>query len=127
MQKLGEAGIACNALGGEAFLCTVCCMPCMYGNALDKAINKRDGEKKGVFDPTSGCVGVTCLSLCVGGLAPCCVGIWLRTSDIAGGSQDGLPACLAESCIICSCAPCQIHHYLTTTGDDGKAGAALSY
>ena len=114
----GFAWDTCDeAVNFRSVLASVCCAPCMYGNAMDKAWGGRRAEGDGVLAPTGPCFALTCLWLCVGGLAPCSAGIVLRTSQDPGGSQDFFPACLAETCAICSCAPCQMHRYLADEGE----------
>ena len=121
MATLGKPDIACNnwnTLGFWPVISTLCCSPCMYGNALAKAAaEKRNdterAEEYGVLSLSSECCTLTCLSMCIGGFAVCGAGILLRERyTVDGGKNELIPSCLAETFPLCSFAPCQMHEYL---------------
>jgi len=124
---LDEPGLACHTIDTIKINCgsvisTVCCLPCMYGNALAKADaeneNKGGTDKEyGVLTPSWQCCTLTCLYMCIGGFAVCGAGIYLRDTYTEEPGKHGLvQSCLAETFPLCSCAPCQVYEYLSPQG-----------
>lgn len=88
-------------------------MPCVYGSGLARYTRfQKTGEARpeGLCPDTVSEAAVVCGSLLIGSIIPCLTGIYLRS--IRSGSTESIGSSfLAEWCILCSCAPCQMNQF----------------
>lgn len=89
------------------------CQPCVYGSGLARVTRfDRTGQAQpeGLFPDTTSELAVILGTCAIGGIVPCLTGIYLRSMR-SGATEHIGNAILAEWCVLCSCAPCQMNQF----------------
>lgn len=125
-QQMSVGSAACcphwwDNTNGAAEVCSVvavawCCYPCVIGSTAHKARAAKPVTSESLLVDTPEELVVFTGWCFFGHIIPCITAICVRMGEDGAFTKnktgdDFVPACLAETCPLCSCSPCQFEMY----------------